>query len=238
MRGLLVDVGGTLLPDRWPGEGAQQTEARIARMARLGPSLPRDSQAHLVTWLSEVGDTLEGSWEQDTGALIGGVLERLRLPSDADIRERVRAAMCLPAVEWVKPQEGAEFLLRSARRHQMRVGVITNAVWRREADSWRDLQDFGLATYVGAIISSVDAGVRKPNPAIFELALSALGLSADECLIVGNSEVLDVEPAKSMGLRAVRLSTVEGDRSMADAQVPTLTEAWEFILGSPLKLVD
>lgn len=61
------------------------------------------------------------------------------------------------------------------------------------------LADFKLRNYFKAVVESAVVGVRKPDPAIFALGVDALGLNADEVLVVGDSYRKDILPARSLG---------------------------------------
>lgn len=89
---------------------------------------------------------------------------------------------------------------------------IVNGVWRNESDYWQDFRDFGLAEYIDAIVSSVDTLWRKPHNRFYEAALQAAGASADACLLVGNSEAKDIEPAAELGMTTIRVA-IEEDRA-------------------------
>lgn len=67
------------------------------------------------------------------------------------------------------------------------------------------LQDFGIAKYFKKIIESAVVGVRKPDPEIFRLGVSALSLPADEVLVIGDSYKKDIEPARRAGCQAIWL---------------------------------
>jgi putative hydrolase of the HAD superfamily len=59
---------------------------------------------------------------------------------------------------------------------------------------------------VGVVVDSAVAGVAKPDPAIFGIALAALGLPASErVLYVGDSLRYDVAGARAAGLQPVHL---------------------------------
>lgn len=60
-------------------------------------------------------------------------------------------------------------------------------------------------TRVGAVVDSHLAGVEKPNPAIFRIALDALGIEADRSLYVGDTVRFDVAGAQAAGMHAVHL---------------------------------
>ena len=52
------------------------------------------------------------------------------------------------------------------------------------------------------ILGSEEQQIRKPDPKFFERILEATGSPADEVVYVGDSVMLDVEPAQRMGMRA------------------------------------
>lgn len=61
------------------------------------------------------------------------------------------------------------------------------------------LKAYGLDRYFGTIVESAVVGVRKPDPAIFQLGVDALGLKPEEVLVVGDSVSKDIVPARSLG---------------------------------------
>ncbi|MCM1076867.1 MAG: HAD family hydrolase [Bacteroides sp.] len=67
------------------------------------------------------------------------------------------------------------------------------------------LEDFAIRKYFKAVIESATAGVRKPEPEIFRLALNALGLPADRTLVVGDSLGKDIIPAETIGCHTALL---------------------------------
>jgi putative hydrolase of the HAD superfamily len=59
---------------------------------------------------------------------------------------------------------------------------------------------------VGVVVDSAMAGVSKPDPAIFAVALDALGVPASQTVLhVGDSLRSDVDGALAAGLRPVHL---------------------------------
>ena len=81
-----------------------------------------------------------------------------------------------------------------------RVGIITNG----PADIQRPkIERLAIASHFPLIIVSGEAGVWKPDPAIFRIALEETGVTADAAIYVGDSAVHDVPGAQAAGLRAV-----------------------------------
>jgi putative hydrolase of the HAD superfamily len=95
----------------------------------------------------------------------------------------------------------------------------------REPAVRRWLERAGLAGCFQSVITSVDAGARKPAPAFFEYALARGGFERDEVVFVGNQLNSDVTGAEAFGIRSIWLSAAVY-RSLDDtpcAARPTFT---------------
>jgi HAD superfamily hydrolase (TIGR01549 family) len=80
---------------------------------------------------------------------------------------------------------------------RFRLGLVTNG----ERDSQRGrLQASGLAPLFEAVIISEEVGCAKPDPRIYALALSALGVQAADALYVGDSIGHDYAGARATGI--------------------------------------
>lgn len=82
-----------------------------------------------------------------------------------------------------------------------RLGLISNF------EAW--LQEMLVELEVGhvfdvSVISGL-AGVEKPDPVIYELALERARVAPARAVHVGDSPALDIEPARKVGMRAVLL---------------------------------
>ena len=85
------------------------------------------------------------------------------------------------------------------------------AVWANtrvasEAAVRRWLDRAGLGPLFQWVITSVDAGVRKPAPGFFQYALARCGLTNDDVLFVGNQLNSDIAGGEAFGIRTVWLS--------------------------------
>lgn len=115
----------------------------------------------------------------------------------------------------------AEAVERLAAR--FRLGLLTNG----PADIQRlKLEGTGLAGAFEAVIISGEAGVGKPSPDAFRLAVDRLGVGAEEAVMVGDSWERDVQGALGAGMSAVWISggrpTPEGASAVVAA--PSLAE--------------
>jgi putative hydrolase of the HAD superfamily len=87
------------------------------------------------------------------------------------------------------------------------------------------LQRLAIAPLLDGIVTSAEAGARKPSPRIFERALSLAGASAGEAIHVGDSIEEDVAGARAAGIGAVLISR---DGSPAPAGVPVVESLLEL----------
>src|SRR6185312_7611570 len=66
------------------------------------------------------------------------------------------------------------------------------------------LAEYGVDKLFDTIVISETVGLFKPDPAIFKLGLSNLGVDASESIFVGDRPDNDVKPAKALGMRTIR----------------------------------
>jgi putative hydrolase of the HAD superfamily len=72
------------------------------------------------------------------------------------------------------------------------------------------LERCGLGGALDGVVSSAQAGVRKPNPAIFAPALELAGCAAAEALYVGDTPEEDLVAASAAGIRALLIDRAGG----------------------------
>ena len=95
--------------------------------------------------------------------------------------------------------DGAVELL-AALKPRVRIGIVTNNLLEEQQAK---ITLCGFDPYVDALVVSEAVGVSKPDPAIFEYALRALGCDAADAVMVGDSWAADVEGARGAGIRPI-----------------------------------
>ncbi len=98
-----------------------------------------------------------------------------------------------------QPIVGAARLLGLVRK-RARVGIVSNNLLEEQQDK---LRHCGLEAWIDVLVVSEDAGVAKPDPEIFEIALERLGCTAERAVMVGDSWAADVIGALSAGIRPI-----------------------------------
>ncbi len=99
---------------------------------------------------------------------------------------------------------GAEDILSEVESRGYRVGLISDVAWGLPSRFPReDMKEYGLDRYFDDLVFSTDVKLRKPNPKIFELSLSRLGVDPENAVYVGNSLQADIQGALDSDMWAV-----------------------------------
>jgi putative hydrolase of the HAD superfamily len=117
------------------------------------------------------------------------------------------------------PRDGAVEMLGELKRRGYPVGLIsmcapdTPTLWFESA----------LAPFVDRTVFSCEVALRKPDPAIYELACSLLGVAASDCLYCGDGSYGELTGAASTGMTAYLIADPTVDRSQ---QLRLEAESW------------
>ncbi len=85
-------------------------------------------------------------------------------------------------------------------RGKYRTGLITNG----QTDiQYGKIDQLGIRDDYDHIIVSEEAGVKKPDPRIFQLALDHFGLTPEQCIYIGDHPVNDIQGAASVGMSTI-----------------------------------
>ena len=81
-----------------------------------------------------------------------------------------------------------------------KIHIITNGF---EEVQYRKLKNSFILTYFTEIISSEKAGVKKPNPKIFNYALEMSNAKPEESIMIGDNFEADILGAKKVGMHTI-----------------------------------
>ncbi|TSA21299.1 MAG: HAD family hydrolase [Actinomycetales bacterium] len=114
----------------------------------------------------------------------------------------------------------AKATIEELKASGLKIGLVANQP-KSAVDSLKRDGIFDLVDFLG--ISAV-VGLEKPNPRIFELALTELGTKAAETIHIGNRLDTDVIPAKALGFKTVWILRGEANPtpSQEDLKVPDI----------------
>lgn len=223
-KALIFDLFFTLIDplDLAPG---QESEYSILGMSR-GDFEARNAVDYEVRGCGKIQDPCE---------MLRHILRGLDVPEPllrraAEARvERIRRA-----IYGVEPKNLA--FLQKVRDAGFKTALISNADVA-DVYHWRGS---ALSRSFDVTIFSYDAGILKPDPRIFHMAVEGLGVRADQCLYVGDGGHGELRGAKDAGMTTVLTTEyirrawpekINALRQDADHVVEGLEMVWD-ITGS------
>ena len=138
-----------------------------------------------------------GSFEAYVAALCA---ELGVVPDPAGVAEALRLRLDFFRDRLVPRPDALDTLAR-IRALGHKVGLITDCSWET-AMLWPDTP---FPPYFDTAVFSCDAGVRKPDPAIYALACSRLSITPERCLYVGDGNSNELAGAEHVGMTALRI---------------------------------
>jgi putative hydrolase of the HAD superfamily len=109
-----------------------------------------------------------------------------------------------------KPMPGMlEFVAGLKARHRLKVVVVSNEA--RALNAHR-IRAFNLGALVDMFVSSCFVGLRKPDPAMFQLALDLAQVPARQVLYLENTQLF-VQVAKGLGIRGIVHQDLDSTRA-------------------------
>jgi HAD superfamily hydrolase (TIGR01509 family) len=215
---LSLDVGNTLISIDFP---RISSELQVRGFTISPRDLRRAEAASRPTFSSRMGKA-SGKVDYSFGSYLETVLSHAD-SSQSPGREEIGslAADLADALEtegqanriwrWVLP--GVPEALENFRSLGLQLVALSNS----DGSAELSLKEAGLRNYFSTVIDSAIVGYEKPDPRIFEHALSASGARKESTLHVGDLYHPDVEGARDAGLYALLLDPF-GDWQLEDCE--------------------
>lgn len=222
VRAVLFDAGNTLLFLDY--ERLAAGVGPVARVALTG--------AGLAACADEAAREMEraAATDRERAALYLETLFRLAGVAEERL-EDVRGALRRLHAErhlWSGVDGRTEDTLQRLRAAGIRLGVVSNSDGRVD----QALAAAGLRAYFDVVVDSELAGVEKPDPRIFAIALEALGVAPGEALYIGDIYEVDVVGAQAAGLTAALVDPEARHTARGIATAPTVADLIELLAAT------
>lgn len=111
-----------------------------------------------------------------------------------------------------------------------RLGIVSNFYGNLETVC----QEFELFRFINTMVDSVLVGLRKPDPAIWQLALENIAVAPEDAWVVGDSYERDIVPPKKLGCGTIWIKkkswSMPESTELADHTITSLEEVRPILL--------
>jgi len=195
-----------------------------------------DASHALLTELQAASEGLDHSaWSASRQSYVEWATTTLRTAKEAGVRPGSDLGRwVVPALEQLHQapmvaMPGAGSCLEMLKAAGFTIAMCSNWGW----DLRQDLEGTGLTALADVLVTSAQAGCRKPHPRIYRSTLDRAGFAADDAVFVGDSLRTDVLGAGQAGIRSVLLAR-EPNEAFQGEQAGSLAAVARLLLdGNP-----
>ncbi|KAA8485574.1 putative hydrolase of the HAD superfamily [Arcticibacter tournemirensis] len=181
IKAIFTDIGGVLLTDGWNHESRREAALHF----HIDPA-DMEERHHLTFETYEIGKI---SLEE----YLNRIFFFQERPFSMDAFETFMYQQSQPYSQMI------ELIRRLKAEYHLKVGVISNE--GRELSAYR-IKQFGLDSFGDFFVSSGFVGLRKPDLAIFKLALDLAQVNPDQIVYLEDRPMF-VEIAEKMGMHGI-----------------------------------
>jgi HAD superfamily hydrolase (TIGR01549 family) len=218
LKAIFFDAGGTLI---------HLDSAYVCHFVKkelnieLAASRFRRAQFVAMSRVAELVAASAGSTEKLKRDFYSTLLPEVGV-ENADLSSAVECVLKLAEGEmlWRATDETTAPTLAALKDRGLLLGVISNSDGRIESA----FQQAGLGSYFDFFIDSFHAGVEKPDPRIFQLAVERAGVSPDQAAHVGDLYWVDVVGARDAGLLPILFDPYDLNREADCWRIHTIAE--------------
>ncbi|HEY6310705.1 MAG TPA: HAD family phosphatase [Streptosporangiaceae bacterium] len=189
-RGLILDFGGVVTTDFYGALSAFCVREGLPPDAVVD-ALRDTNEGREGLAAVECGRISQRQWEITLGRLLGLDDQGLLGRALADLR----------------PHPEVLDLVRRAKNADIAVGVLSNSWGSGDYDPY---EGYDLDDRFDAVVISDQAGLRKPDPAIYLLTAAKIGVPPEACVFVDDT-ASNLPAARELGMATVHFTGTEED---------------------------
>ena len=230
IKAVVFDYGGTLVRSAKPWDEVRPRAVRTTfrYLKRRGLQVPYGEYLSLNEEVFDRYAELEAVQQRDVSDLLKYLDIMSRLFPAASKAKRLALASGAKNSFWLAAN--SNFVLRDGTRRCLdeldsmgiKLGIISNH--HDSSSLMRSLRRCGIEPRFDPIVVSEKVKVRKPNPAIFRLCLSAMKVRPAQAIYVGDVPEFDVAGAKATGMSSILIGNKVGDGPAPDFAVSAMEE--------------
>jgi putative hydrolase of the HAD superfamily len=192
-KAVIFDLYGTLVPT------FSESKYRLL-VLQMAAALNAPPEPFWELWAASFNDSFLGII-QDSRAKIVLVCDKLRLnPEPSKISEQTRLLFEHETLAMI-PRPDAAGVLSALKQKQHKIGLISDCASETVA-FWDNMP---IKPFFDTVVFSCVAGVKKPDPRIYRLAMERLKVKPQDCLYIGDGSSYELTGARKVGMHPVQI---------------------------------
>jgi putative hydrolase of the HAD superfamily len=188
--GLILDFGGVVTTDFYGALAAFSVRSGLDAGAFVRV-LREDPEGRAAFHAAECGKIPQRDFEVIMGRLLG-------LPD---------SGLLAAALSDLEPRPVIMDLVKRARAAGLKTAALSNSWGTGDYDPYAG---WSLDELFDAVVISDRVGLRKPDPAVYELTASKIGLPPGDCLFVDDTEA-NLPAARELGMGTLFFTGADGE---------------------------
>ncbi|MEO5894788.1 MAG: HAD-IA family hydrolase [Vicinamibacterales bacterium] len=219
IRAVLFDLDDTLFDHQYCSRTAL-TVVRSMHSAFDSIDIPILEAAHSRILEALHADVMVGRIPLDSARVerFRQLYETAGVEADPTLASRTAVAYRDAYLDARQAVAGAASVLAAVHR-RAKVGIVSNNLLLEQREK---LRHCGLETCYDVLVVSEEFGVSKPDPRLFEIALTRLECAAHETVMVGDSWAADVMGALAAGIHPIWFNRNATERPAGACPVPVI----------------
>jgi putative hydrolase of the HAD superfamily len=172
----------------------------------MAAQLGAPSQPFVRLWLDTFPQRAIGMF-RTKGENLAHICHALNVAVSQDVLSSAADIYLAYGRRHLSPRDGAIETLSRVKAAGLKTGLISDCS-HPLPEMWPDTP---LARLIDVPVFSCDVGLRKPDPRIYHLACSRLGIPPKQCVYVGDGGSQELTGASQVGMRAVMLRADDDD---------------------------
>jgi HAD superfamily hydrolase (TIGR01662 family) len=214
LQGVIFDLGSTLLSHQYSNRWSELRPAMIASLLEelqtqgLSIDAPKFAAAFTHTFVDFDGQRQTHFKEITTEYVLRAALQTLAVPPNGlDFARCLAAYFSISEAMWT-PMPHVYETIETLRGRGLRLAIVSNAA--DDANVQRIIDNHRLRPWFDPIVVSAAAGIRKPNPRIFEPVLAAWALRPAQVVMIGDTLGADILGAHNAGMKSIWVTMEAG----------------------------
>ncbi len=192
-KAVIFDLFGTLVPS------FSSRDYRL-KVIEVAGGLSAPAERFWQLWYDTMDQSIQGSYPS-LEAKVTDICRKLDLHTDESAIRRAVLALTRYSIEKMTPRAEAFSVISQLKSAGYKIGLITDC-GAEVPGAWEKLD---IAPLFDAAVFSCLAGKHKPDPEIYHLATSRLGVRMPDCVYIGDGSSQELTGASRVGMYPIQL---------------------------------